>query len=225
MTNAHNWLQSAIEAFEQRADPETAAGQAAYMRHQFQFFGLKSPVWKSVAKDLLKRLGPLDGEALDEFCRAAYARPPRELHYLAVFLLERALPRLQPRDVQLIEYLIVHNSWWDTVDWLAKIAGRHFVRFPDSRLPVTQRWIYSNNMWLQRSAILFQLTYGPKTDFELLGRYILAVMPTDEFFLQKAAGWALRQYARHAPEVVRDFLGQHPELPPLTRREAAKHLG
>ncbi|TAE07534.1 MAG: DNA alkylation repair protein [Bacteroidetes bacterium] len=128
------------------------------------------------------------------------------------------------RALELVESLIITNSWWDSVDYLApRIAGKLFSRFPEQIERYTSRWIESDNFWLQRSAIIFQLAYKTKTDSALLFAYVERRKDSKEFFIQKAIGWALRQYARSAPQAVRDFVN-HTDLAPLSRREALKHL-
>ena len=105
----------------------------------------------------------------------------------------------------------------------AKIAGLHFRRFPELTRPVTGRWMASDNFWLQRVCLLFQLLFREKTDAELLFRYIRQVAHSKEFFLQKAAGWALREYSKTDPEAVVQFI-QTEILAPLTKREGMKWL-
>lgn len=222
--NATDYLESAKQLFAANGDPERAEGQSRYMRNKFSYYGLKSDEWKQLAKQLFSAHGPLPINELGEFCRRAFEEERRELQYLAVLMVEKSMRQLKPEDIALIEYLITTKSWWDTVDWIAKLAGKHFQHHPELRLPVTEKWIASGNLWLQRSCIIFQLTYREKTDFDLMKKYILAVMPTKEFFLQKASGWALRQYSRINPNGVMEFLDEHPELPPLTKREAMKWI-
>lgn len=123
-----------------------------------------------------------------------------------------------------IEILIQQKSWWDTVDFLApKIGGKLLLRFPEAILPHTQAWIESDNMWLQRSAILFQLDYKNKTDAELLFRYIRRRADSKEFFVQKAAGWALREYGKTNPGAVQQFIDAT-ALPKLTVREGLRRI-
>ena len=221
---ATSYLEIAAALFEANGDPERAVRQAEYMRNKFRYFGLKSAEWKGLAKQLFSEYGLLPTDELADLCRLAFDLDERELHYLAVQMVEKSMRKLKADDIALIELLITTKSWWDTVDWVAKLAGKHFQRFPELRLPVTEKWIASGNIWLQRTSIIFQLSYREKTDFELMKKYILAVMPTSEFFLQKAAGWALRQYSKVNAPAVMDFLNDHPELPNLTKREAVKWL-
>ena len=120
--------------------------------------------------------------------------------------------------------LIVKKSWWDTIDVLSpRIIGDMFSRNNGLVDLFADQWIEDENIWLQRSAILYQLYHKDKTDEERLFRYIVRRADSKEFFVQKAIGWALRQYAKTRPESVRDFVASH-NLKPLSKREALKHL-
>lgn len=146
------------------------------------------------------------------------------MQYFALELIQKSLKKQDPDFIYFLEELICTRSWWDTVDWINKLVGLHFRKYPELIQPVTEKWMSSGNIWLQRVCLIFQLLYKDKTDTALLFDYILRLKDSKEFFIQKAAGWALRQYARTNPAAVRVFVAQHP-LAPLTKREALKHLG
>jgi 3-methyladenine DNA glycosylase AlkD len=126
-------------------------------------------------------------------------------------------------EVFFLEELICTRSWWDTVDWVNKLVGLHFRRYPDLIKPVTERWMASGNFWLQRVCLIFQLTYKDKTDSDMMFDYVRRLADSKEFFLQKGAGWALRQYAKTNPDAVLEFV-LNTRLAPLTRREALKNV-
>ena len=119
--------------------------------------------------------------------------------------------------------MIVHKSWWDTVDATAKYVGVFFKKHPHLTKPTTLRWITSDNRWLQRMAIIFQLAYKKETDVDLLFEYVLRKADSEEFFIQKAIGWALRQYAKIDAAEVKRFV-EVTDLKPLSKREALKHF-
>lgn len=217
------YYQKVRDTFHAAGRPEIAEGQMKYMRDQFDFFGLKMPVWSVLAKALFKELGYPDHEQLPELVQLCMADDHREMHYFAVELAQRSLKKQDSNFISLLETLIITKSWWDTVDWLAKLAGIHFQRFPELLRPTTRRWMDSDNIWLQRSAIICQRFYKKNTDAELLFGYILEVADSDEFFLQKGAGWALREYSKVEPEIVKKFIEKH-TLPALTRREGLKWI-
>jgi len=118
--------------------------------------------------------------------------------------------------------MIVSNAWWDTVDFIAAgTLGRFFRMFPDLVTKLTKEWMVSGNIWLQRSCILFQLKYKKDTDTELLYSFIEKLTSSNEFFIQKSIGWALREYSKvNPPEVLR--YTESTELKPLSRREALR---
>lgn len=221
--SAQTHFQTAQSLFREHGDPTVAQGQMAYMRNQFEFFGLKMPAWTALAKQLHQELGIPTGEELHELAQLCFADEHRELHYYALQTVEKALKNQPEGFINVLEELILTNSWWDTVDWIAKLVGLHFKRYPELIAPVTQRWMDSGELWLQRVCLIFQLSYKEKTDSALLFGTIRRVAGSKEFFLQKGAGWALRQYARTDPDAVRNFVNGE-KLAPLTRREALKHL-
>lgn len=217
-------LQHFQDWFEANADPEQALPMKAYMRNKFAFYGIKSPARKVFFKQSFKQKELPIGESLKAFCKACYDRPQREWHYLSCVILQHQRRKLDTSFIDFTAEQIQQNSWWDTVDILAPhIAGYLFEKYPSFREAVSQRWIASNNIWLQRSAILFQLNYREKTDADLLFKYILQRKDSKEFFVQKAAGWALREYSKLNGRAVKEFVGEN-ELPALTTREGLKWM-
>ncbi len=215
------YFETIRDIFRAHGDPEIAPKQMAYMKFKFDFFGLKMPVWMPLTKKMHLENGLPDGEDLKTLVRLCYADAHRELHYFALETLQKQLKN-QPADfIEFLEELIATNSWWDSVDWLAKLVGIHFQRFPALILPTTSRWMDTENMWLQRVCIIFQLFYKEKTDTDLMFRYIRRVAGSKEFFLQKAAGWALRQHSKVDPELVLHFIERN-YLAGLTKREGLR---
>ena len=178
----------------------------AYMRNQFEYFGLKMQAWMALTKQLHATHGLPEGEDLKQLARLCFADEHRELHYFALETVQKTLKNQPSEGIELLEELIRTQSWWDTVDWIAKLVGMHFRRFPELIRPVTARWMDSGELWLQRVCLIFQLFYREKTDTELLFGYILRVAGSREFFLQKGAGWALRQYSKTNPAAVTAFI-------------------
>ena len=132
---------------------------------------------------------------------------------------------MQQQDIVFFEWMAKHNAWWDTIDFIApKLMGEYFKQFPDERKKWINKWLVSDNFWLQRCAILFQLKYKQETDLGLLADIIQKLSSSEEFFIRKAIGWVLREYAKTDPVWVRAFVANH-ELSNLSRREAMKYLG
>jgi 3-methyladenine DNA glycosylase AlkD len=150
--------------------------------------------------------------------------PEREFQYVAMEYVKLAKKSWDARLPALCEQWVGEESWWDVVDFLApQILGPYFLQFPAERDVWIQRWMNSGNFWLQRFCLVFSLGYKKKTDTVLLAATIQALSSSKEFFIQKAIGWALRQYARTDPEWVLDFVEDN-ALAPLSKREALKHL-
>ena len=145
------------------------------------------------------------------------------MQYFGLETVQKALKTQSPEFIDFLEELILTKSWWDTVDWIAKLVGIHFRQFPDLIKPVTERWMDSGNIWLQRVSMIFQLMYKEKTDAELMFGYIRRLSGSKEFFIQKGAGWALRQYSKTNPDAVLHFV-ENNKVAPLTKREALKWI-
>jgi 3-methyladenine DNA glycosylase AlkD len=206
------------------ANPRIADGQAQYMKNRFVFFGTPATVWQPLAKAYYKTVGVPEGEVLLDILELCYSDDHREMHYFAMETLEKAIKTLPKEGIKTLAWLITTNTWWDSVDWLATLVGIHFKKHPDLILPITENWMSSGNIWLQRVAIIFQLRYRDQTNAPLLFKYILQVAHSKEFFLQKAAGWALREYSKWNATEVKTFIQNH-TLAPLTKREGLRKIG
>jgi 3-methyladenine DNA glycosylase AlkD len=203
---------------------EKADGMQAYMKNHFEFLGVPAPQRKAVEKAFYKQYGLPKYEELADIVRDAWATDEREIQYFAMDLVERMRKHWQPDMIDLIEMMIVKKSWWDTVDFVAShLAGQYFERFPTEMIAKTTTWNASDNRWLQRSSIIFQLFYKNKTNTDLLFAHIHTHTASREFFLQKAIGWALRQHAYTDADLVKTFVS-NTELANLSKKEALKRL-
>jgi 3-methyladenine DNA glycosylase AlkD len=208
--------------FKEMANASVAAGQKAYMRNQFEFYGLKTPVRRALQKQLFQkeRLPPKDEVA--GIVKTLWGHPQRECHYLAQELLKKYLNNLEEQDIALYEFMITHNSWWDTVDFIAvNLVGRYFRKFPSKRDAHVTKWLASGNIWLQRTALLFQLKYKESLDTTLLSDSIEKLLGSGEFFINKAIGWILREYSKTNAAWVIQFVNSTP-LHSLSRKEALR---
>ncbi len=207
-------------ALEARRDPERAVTMAAYMKDRFPFLGVPTPERRVAQREALGDWRTPDPDELAAFARACWVLDPRELQYAASDTLIRHVRRLGPNALDLCEELITTKPWWDSTDALAsRVVGVH------ARRPVIERWLTSGDLWLERTAILHQLGYKERTDEAFLFHACLTHAASTEFFHRKAIGWALRQYAKVAPDAVRAFVVEHDdELSGLSKREALKHL-
>ena len=221
----HKYVINLKSHFEKHADPSQAGPMKKYMRGQFEYLGIKTPQSVALRKVFFAEHGLPEITELDEILRNLWALPHREFQYVAVGLLGGLEKQLPADFIDTIEYLIVTKSWWDTVDSIAAgTVGAHFKRYPAVKKKALAKWRKSKNMWLRRTTILFQLGYKKETDFDLLCEIIEENLGSDEFFINKAIGWALRQYAYTDPKAVKKFVNTTKELHPLSRREAVKHL-
>ena len=223
MKTAPEYFKLVYIAFQAQGNPERAQQQMRYMRFQFEYFGLGMPTWMAITKTIHAAEGIPEGDDLKALVRLCFEDDHREMHYFALETVQKSLKKQSPDFIELLEELICTRSWWDTVDWLAKLVGIHFKSHPSLIRPVTERWVASGNMWLQRVSMIFQLTYKEKTDAELMFGYIRRLAHSKEFFIQKGAGWALRQYSKTNPEAVVHFV-ENTQLAPLTKREALRLL-
>ena len=206
------------------ANPKQAAPMKRYMRDQFEYLGIKSPELARLLREHTRGHGPPSPADLDAIARDLWTLPPREFQYAATSLLGKLETQLPAGFIRTLEYLFVTKSWWDTVDTLSTgTVGVHFRRYPKVKERYLAKWRKSRNFWLRRATILFQLNYKKDTDFELMQDIIRENLGSQEFFINKAIGWALRQYTRIDPRGVRKFVAETP-LHPLSAREALKWL-
>jgi 3-methyladenine DNA glycosylase AlkD len=213
------------EAFAAHADPELAAPMRAYMRHQFHFLGIRSPQQKLLARTALAGLPAPAEDDLRDVALALWELAEREYQLIACFLLRRHARVCSARFIDTARHLIVTRSWWDTVDTLAAHLVGPLVRRHPALVSTMDYWIRDDDLWLVRTALLHQLTYKEDTDEARLFDYCVRQAGHPHFFVRKAIGWALRQYAYTAPGAVRAFVRAHEHrLAPLSVREALKNL-
>lgn len=211
--------------FEDAAVLDDSVLMASYMKGITPFLGLRNPLRRALQKKNLAQYKGLPFAEVEVLIRLLWKQPEREFHYLALDWLWIYRKSFVPKIIDLIEDLIITKSWWDTVDTIsAKILGYWAQAFPDTARPIIKHYIQSSNFWLSRAAMIHQLSYKEKTDVQLLSDAITPHLLSKEFFLRKAIGWALRQYARTDAVWVENFVNTHPEMSGLSKREALKHL-
>jgi 3-methyladenine DNA glycosylase AlkD len=219
-----DYLVPLVGVFEAHADVENAGPMKRYMRDQFEFLGIKTPQRRSLVRAFYDEYGLPPVEELAALVLELWQMPYREYQYTAVGFLERRQRTLTPKHIALLEQLITTKSWWDTVDGLAaNQVGGVLARFPEARDGAIGRWRRAENIWLRRTTLLFQLRYKEKTDSELLYALIRENLDDREFFIQKAIGWALREYSKSDPAAVQQFVAET-ALSGLAQREALKWM-
>lgn len=216
-------LRDLAAAFRAAADAERAGPMAAYMKDRFVFFGIPSPARRAIQREVLGRWRPGQAE-LVAFTDAAFACEEREVQYAACDLVARHAHRCSPSLIDDLGRWITTRSWWDTVDAFARPTGEQVRAHPELGA-VMDRWIDAESLWLARVAILHQLHARDATDAERLFRSCARRAGDPEFFVRKAIGWALREYAKTDPEAVLAFVAAHEsELSPLSKREALRRI-
>ena len=219
------FIQSLETAFLEKSHPENGLKMAKYMKNLFTFFGIKTEDRRLIFKTIWKENQKEVTENARSIAWELFTKPQRELQYCGIEILMKELKKnYKKEDIQLIEKLIITNSWWDSVDVIAKyILGQYLLEHPLETEKVIERFSNSENMWLNRSAILFQLDYKQKTNFDILKSECEKHKNSNEFFIQKAIGWALREYAKTNPELVKNYV-IHTNLKNLSQKEALKHI-
>ena len=218
----HSYISQLEKEFRKNGNPADAVQMKQYMRNQFKFFGLKSEGRNIIINDYMRHVPLPQDKSLRLIIKELWTLPEREFQYLGIALLVKCKTQWNEKDILLFEKLIINKSWWDTVDHLAgHVTGPWFKKYPEYIPAVTKRWNRSDNFWLQRMSLLFQLKYKKDTDVTLMFDYIKNLSTSKEFFVQKAIGWILREYSKTDQKAVVKFLKTN-EVMPLSRREAMK---
>lgn len=220
----HIYNKRLIALFKKHAHPENALWMKKYMRNQFEFFGIKTPLRRKLLSNYIKQHGLPSINEIEQIVWELWEQPQRECQYAAIEVLAKTKKHWTKKRIQLFEKMILKKSWWDSVDAIQGfLIGPYFLMYPEQTEKITGIWNKSENIWLQRLSITFQLMYKTKTNEVLLYKHIKNVQASQEFFVQKAIGWALRQYARTNTAFVKKLI-KSTTLAPLSVREAIKHL-
>ncbi|QNL20706.1 DNA alkylation repair protein [Hyphobacterium sp. CCMP332] len=217
-----DYVKSLENEFKRNANPQNAINQKAYMRDQFEFYGIKAGLRSEIIKPFIQKQLLPPKSSLEIIVKTLWQKPQREFQNFAQELTEKYSKQFEKSDIDLLEYMVMNNSWWDTVDFIAyKLMGAYFRLYPEEIPPRINKYLNSDNIWLQRSAILFQLKYKKNTDTELLAFVINHLLGSREFFINKAIGWVLREYSRINPPWVLEFV-DNTELSNLSKKEALR---
>jgi 3-methyladenine DNA glycosylase AlkD len=220
----HPYVTGIRRDYEKLRNAERAVPMQQYMRNQFLYLGMMTDERRKTGNEYIRKHPLPDHDSMHAIVKELWELPERDYQYFAIELIIKCRKNWTKNDIELFEWLIVHKSWWDTVDFLAnQVVGPWFKKYPQAIKAVTKKWNRSDNIWLQRMSILFQLKYKSDTDLELLYDYIQHLKRSKEFFVQKAIGWILREYSKTDPAEVMRFV-RETELSPLSRREALKAI-
>jgi len=219
------YLQTLQASFESAANADIAAGQAAYMKNLFAFYGIKTDQRRAITspffhKDALPPLSELT--AIVQWC---WKQPQREFQYFGQELVLCYKKQFTKEHIALFEFMLSEKSWWDTVDMISvHLVGNWYKQYPEEGKKIRTQWLHSGNFWLQRASILYQLKYKQHTDTAWMKTAITYLLGSKEFFINKAIGWVLREYTSTDKYWVIDFVEAHPGLSNLSKREALRKI-
>ena len=219
------FIKDLTNLYSKHANAENATHMKNYMRGQFEFYGIKTKERRTLLKQAIASNEEEVVTNVRELTFQLYKLPQREFHLTANEIFDKQLRKKYLKDdIVLIERLITENSWWDTVDFIAKwVLGNYLTIYPDMVETTITRFSNVDNIWLNRSTIIFQLGYKHNTNEELLFKQCMAYKESNEFFIQKAIGWALREYGKTSPQSVLNFVNST-SLKPLSHREAIRNI-
>ena len=216
-------LSKLITDFEENRNELLVESMSKYMQDKFRFLGVRgatrTEIYKKYFPDARKT------KTIDwDFVESCWNKEEREFQYVVVYYLKAMQKFLKREDISRLKYLIVTKSWWDTVDLLAKVVGSLVIRI-EGYDQIMLEWSKDSNIWLKRVTILYQLSLKEKVDKQSLERIIVNNLGDSEFFINKAIGWALRDYSKYNPEWVREFIKQNKDnMANLSIREASKYI-
>ncbi len=210
-------------------DPEKAAAQQAYMKSALPYYGIAAPDLKRLLRPILGLYRPAGRDEHVATVRALWDEVThREEWYAAIALARHRAAKewLDPDAMPLWRHLVVDGAWWDVVDEIAAhLVGETLAVHRGAVTPLIRDWATDDDLWLRRTSVICQLRFKADTDLDLLRRCIDSNIDDPSFWLRKAIGWALRQYAATDPDWVRAEVARHGDrMSGLSRREATKHL-
>ena len=216
-------LMCLILDLEENSNELLAVSMERYMQDKFSFLGVRGATRTEIYKKHFPEARK--SKVIDwEFIETCWNKEEREFQYAVVYYLKTMQKFLKREDISRLKYLIVTKSWWDTVDLLAKVVGSLVIRI-EGYDQIMLEWSKDSNIWLKRVAMLHQLSFKEKVDEGLLEKILLANLGDNEFFINKAVGWALRDYSKFNPEWVTKFIEKNREnMANLSLREASKYL-
>ena len=216
-------LMCLISDLEENRNELLAVSMERYMQDKFRFLGVRGATRTEIYKKYFPEARK--SKVIDwNFIETCWNKEEREFQYAAVYYLRAMQKFLKREDISKLKYLIVTKSWWDTVDLLAKVIGSLVIRIKGYNKTMLE-WSKDSNIWLRRVAILYQLSLKEKVDEKVLDEILENNLGDNEFFINKAVGWALRDYSKFNPEWVTKFIEKNREnMANLSLREASKYL-
>lgn len=220
--NGNMKVEDIFQGLKEVANPEDAIHMEAYMKDQFEFLGVKTPVRRKLSKVFFKKNS---SPAIDwKFIHQAWENPYREMQYVVLDYLKLKQKFLTSNDLPKIKKLAQTKPWWDTIDFLCRSVGFICLHYPETKKFVLE-WSRDEDFWLRRLAIEHQLLQKEETDVQLLEQILVNNLDQTEFFINKAIGWALRDYSKTNPDWVLEFIEKYKDkLSKLSIKEGSKYL-
>jgi 3-methyladenine DNA glycosylase AlkD len=220
-----SFIENLENELRKNANREMAIPMENYMKNNFSCLGIKTEKRRAILKTNYEKYKEEIKANYRTICWELFSKKEREFHQVAIDVLVSEIKKKYVlEDIELIQKFLITNSWWDSVDVIAKyIVGGYLQQFPNETYKVIERFSNSENRWLNRTAIIFQLSYKEKTNFDLLKSECEKHKHSQEFFIQKAIGWALREYSRFNPYGVKEYVNST-NLKPLSQREALRNI-
>jgi len=216
------WYDKLFTELEENKDVEQSIKMAAYMKNNFVFLGIPKPKLKEIIKPYIKE--GKKNEINWKFVDICWKKNYREAQYVAVEYLSSLINLLTDNDLPKLKKLIVTKSWWDTTDSIDALVGSIILNNKNLEKEIL-KWSKDENIWVRRVSIDFQLQYKEKTNQKLFEQILVNNFGTDEFFINKAIGWSLREYSKINKKWVKDFINKYKnQLHKLSIKEASKYL-
>lgn len=226
MTNKNITINHIFSEFEKLKNDKKAKEMSAYMKNKFEFLGIQAKPRKEIQNKIFKSVSLVyGGENIDfKFLDKCYKNKYREFQYAAVGYLDFKKEYLNISHIEILKKYILTKSWWDTIDGLDRIVGDIALR--DKKVnEILLNWSLDENIWLRRIAIDHQLLRKEKTNTKLLEQIIINNLNRQEFFINKAIGWSLRDYSKTNPKWVKEFIKKYKDsMSNLSIREASKYI-
>ena len=223
----HTLVAQLTDTFRQHTNPSKAEEMERYMKNLFPFFGIQAPHRRTIHKAWLKQINEQVTSPSQrwELVRELWLQNEREYQHTCIdWIGTWKKKEWVVEDASKLTWILTNKSWWDSVDIIAShFVGNYCIFFPKEGTQLIESYRASSNMWLNRTAILFQLKYKKDTDLQLLEVICAQFEPNKEFFIQKAIGWSLREAGKTFPTEVKAMV-ERLKLSGLARREALKHL-
>lgn len=219
-----NLIEELETVFKNFSNETLAERQKHYVRNLFSYYGLPKPIRDSLQKPILKKYFTKDEKEVKKTLNELWKKEQREFQYTALDIADAFLKFSSKEMLASFETMIRKKSWWDTVDMLSGLVGNLLLKHEDL-ISQMDKWILDENLWIRRSALIFQLKWKDRTDQTRLFKYCSLTMHESDFFIRKAIGWALRQYSKTNPSDVKKFIYENQKtLSPLSTKEAGKFL-